>query len=126
MKRHITVLILTGVVVLCSCRNRYEEQLVGVYSVAAMKLDSGATGYDVKLSLSNSRLFELNVNGKLSSGSWEAGDDGDHTWIEFIGSTQAQGFVGGPKLELIDLLIPSSFCCPGVTELILARDSLAL
>lgn len=115
--------VLFGMIVISSCQNSFEKKLVGTYAVHSMKFDSVSVAYTLGLTLHDNGMFDLRINGKNLSGSWSAGDDGDHTWVDFQGAYLTQGLITGVNMEFIEVLVPSSFCCPGVTQLILERES---
>lgn len=104
------------IIVSSSCTNKYERQLVGNYESHVNYSDS-IGGRTIYLNLFQSNKYDLILDSGGRSGTWTAGDNGDWTWIRFDDAVQLDGRVFGRDLNIINILNPSMFCCPGVDSL---------
>ncbi len=105
------------------CHNKYEQQLVGLYVLESDWPElTVREGKSVVLTLEADGTYAVVAHGTRTIGTWEAGDNGDWTWIDFHGTKDAQGRVLGEKLEYIEVLIPEVFCCPEMKTLMLKRN----
>lgn len=119
-----TVAVLLFGMTITSCQNKCEEQLVGTY------IDVPEAGWNdltmhpgtVVLALEEDGKYHLGAHGTVTQGTWEAGDNGDWTWIDFHGTKDAQARVLGEHLEFIEVMVPAVFCCPERNTLRLKRN----
>jgi hypothetical protein len=118
-----TVAILLYGATITGCQNKYEDQLVGIYMDVPEAKWNDLTVHlgTVVLALEEDGTYHLRAHGTETQGTWEAGDNGDWTWIDFHGTKDSQGRVLGEHLETIDIQIPAVFCCPEMTALRLKR-----
>ncbi len=102
------------------CNNQYENKIIGDYAPKKIIPDS-VIDNSIYLKLKGNRSYELHAYGKKHDGTWNAGDNGDRTWIEFNDSVNSQGQILGREFNVIRILNPGTFCCPGVDSLYFER-----
>lgn len=97
------------VLVFASCKNKYERDLVGKYeATVANGLNIGNKKWTIFLELTMKKKFALNFDTTNISGSWEAGDNGDFTWLNLKSPDKIiECRVTGKKSDEIEVLIPS-------------------
>ena len=99
-----------------SCKNKYEIKLVGIYAidscegVSLKKVDASS------LQLYSNKVFKITYSKhKKVYGHWEAGDDGDRTWVNFkFKKYETDGVVGGDSLNFIDISNSGVFRYPNL------------
>lgn len=99
------------------CMNKYEKAAPGVYDVTEFRLlDTLSAAHTLdrpKMILNNNKTFLFTNSNKQIKGKWEAGDDGDRTWIRFsFDSIISDAVIVGNSLEIIELWNPQDFGYP--------------
>ncbi len=75
---------LLPLLLLCSCMNRNEREIVGKYEVKNYVLIDSKSHYDLpKLFLNSDKSFIVEYKDREVSGNWKANDYGDFTLIYF-------------------------------------------
>ena len=123
MNRYLVILIVLFPCLLFSCRNSYEDKLVGKYRIADFSPDSLQDKSSFTLDLLKDNSFILNFRQTKLQGKWHAGDDGDRTWLRFFftnGST-SDAQVGGDNYEIIMIWNPRDLLLPQLQKLTLNR-----
>jgi hypothetical protein len=106
-----------------ACNDSYEKKLIGKYRIAGYSPDTIQIQEVVSLDLLRDRAFLFIFKKDSISGKWEAGDDGDRTWIRFRfnGGRTSDAQVVGKDLETISVWNPGDFLLPQLTKLDLNR-----
>ena len=106
-----------------SCSNQYEENLVGEYKALNYERIDTLIRQEIDtstLKLYRKNKFSLCFTNKTVNGSWEAGDNGDFTWIRFNykGKELTEGRVGD---SIIIITTPTNFFNPGFKRMTFRR-----
>ncbi len=113
MKNNFSILVFTLLSLLYGCQNQFEQQAIGDYKIESYeKIDSSNTSLIdfPQLKLNKNKTLLIAYKSKLLKGNWEAGDNGDRTWIEFyFNGISSDADMGN---GLINIWNPSDFFCP--------------
>ncbi|MCS3801620.1 hypothetical protein [Niastella sp. OAS944] len=118
--KQLVPVILTALVL--SCKNKYEKAVTGNYEVYEYKNKDTASASPLlvgsKLTLNEDNTFLFVIDKKQLNGKWNAGDDGDRTWIRFeFNSITSDGVIGGDSFNIIEIVNPQDFGCPSLESL---------
>ena len=86
-----------------SCLNEYEKEVIGKYDLREYKLKDPLekTSINPILSVNKNKTFILEFKNKVISGTWEANDNGDWTYIEFTyGNDKIEGRIGTDEIHI--------------------------
>jgi hypothetical protein len=123
MNRYTCILLLLFFSLFYSCRNSYEDKIVGKYRISQSFGDSLQGGSSFTLDLLGNKSFVVKFEDQKSQGKWKAADDGDRTWVRFSfdNGSISDAQVGGPNLDTIDIWNPRDFMLPQLKSLSLYR-----
>jgi hypothetical protein len=104
------------------CNNSYENSLIGEYYLSDFRIyDTTTVQTDlnkIRMKLSNDKTFLVRYDNKEIQGKWEAGDNGDMSWIEFkTDSSSSSGRIYGEDYNQIGIWDPSIFELRGFKSL---------
>src|SRR5580692_6033290 len=78
-----SLLLISCIVILYGCKNKYERQVVGNY-ILSNDTSNIKVSKKLQLKLMDNMEFDLSGSNLKIAGKWEAGDDGDMTWLNLI------------------------------------------
>jgi hypothetical protein len=121
MLNKINIFLPICILTIFGCENNYEKVIIGEYEInVGQRLKQGDLSRFV---LNKDLTFVVEFEGKEMKGNWEAGDNGDWTWIKFLfdNGTQVDGRILGQDYEIIMIYNPSYFYYPISESLLFKR-----
>ena len=101
------------VVILSSCLNRYEKEVIGYYQVDEYKLIDSVKSLPIslpKLVLRNDKTYSFEFQDSIVKGKWSADDSGDWTLIKlYYKDREISGQIG---IDQISIPNPAWLDCP--------------